>query len=214
MNDPFLLACHVASKVCHDVIAPAGVINQTLEMLDMPLDAEARENYEQLLAETSDAMAKRLNFLRFVFGTQGLATEPANIGELKALADGYAGLYKPSVSWDLAASDLSHVHMRMLLLMVMIGIDGLAWGGEIHASSVRDGAGALTLRVEGRANRVDFRDGLRQAVRGEAPAERQEARNIHPIFAHMLAERLGSRMDCEMSEMHLRLETAGITGEG
>ena len=214
MNDPFLLACHVASKVCHDVIAPAGVINQTLEMLDMPLDAEARENYEQLLSETSDAMARRLNFLRFVFGTQGLASEPANIGEIRQLADGYAGLYKPTLSWSLEASDLSHVHMRMLLLMVMIGTDGLPWGGEIVAGSRRDDDGALTLSVVGKAKRVDFRDGLRQAVRGEAPADRQEARNIHPVFAHMLAARLGSQMHCEMSESHLRLETAGIRTDG
>jgi len=214
MNDPFLLACHVASKVCHDVIAPAGVINQTLEMLDMPLDAEARQNYEQLLTETSDAMARRLNFLRFVFGTQGLASEPANIGELKQLAEGYAGLYKPTLGWSLEATDLSHAHMRMLLLMVMIGMDGLAWGGDILAASRRDESGALTLSVEGKAKRVDFRDGLRQAVHGEAPADRQEARNIHPVFAHMLAVRLGSRMRCEMSETHLRLETAGIETDG
>jgi len=161
MNDPFLLACHVASKVCHDVIAPAGVINQTLEMLDMPLDAEARQNYEQLLTETSDAMARRLNFLRFVFGTQGLASEPANIGELKQLAEGYAGLYKPTLGWSLEATDLSHAHMRMLLLMVMIGMDGLA-----RMSPRRVGRADAQRRGQGEAGRFPRRPAPGGAWRG------------------------------------------------
>lgn len=209
MNDPFLLACHVASKVCHDVIAPAGVINQTLEMLQMPLDDVERQNYDQLLAETSDAMARRLNFLRFAFGTQGLATEAANMSELMRLAEGYAGLYKPTLHWNLEEMSLSHVEMRMLLLMVMIGMDGMAWGGDITATSRMDGD-TLTLRIDGRAERVDFQRGLKEAVLGETPEEAHQARNIHPVFAHLLAAQMGSRMTCEMDASKLSLEVSGI----
>ena len=205
MIDPFLLTSHIASKVCHDLIAPMGVISQTLELLDMPLDASARQEYETLLKETVQSTAARLPFLRFVFGTQGLADNPADIGGLKKVAMDYAAIYNPKGAWNLQTDELSYAHMRMLLLLMLIGIDGMYWGGNLSVNASKTEDGRFDLSVTGTSDRVHYRDELLSALKGEMPKDGWLAKDIHPEFARVIAKRFGTTLDVEIGPKTLAL---------
>lgn len=210
MIDPFLVTNYVASKICHDVVSPLSVVSQSLEMLDMPIDATSKKEYEDLLRETTGRLVSKVEFLRFVFGSQGLSSGQADLPLLKRVAAGYAGLSEARLDWQLSETALSFAHMRVLLSLVLLASDALPRGGTIVAASRAGADGGIDLSVEARAEKVTMRDDIADALAGREPREGWQAKNIHALFARQLAERFGTTLAASMKPGQLVLAVSGV----
>jgi histidine phosphotransferase ChpT len=193
MIDPFVLTNYIASKICHDIVSPISVVSNALEMLDMPIDASNKREYESLMRETMERVVPMVEFLRFVFGSQGLSNGQADIPALKRLAVGYAQGSDVTIDWHVGDAALSFAQMRVLLSQVQIGVDALSRGGTLSASVQRDG-GLITLSVAARSGKVSMREDIAQALEGREPKDGWQAKNIQVLWARLLAERAGGTL--------------------
>lgn len=209
MIEPFVLTNYIASKICHDIVSPISVVANALEMLDMPIDPASRKDYEVLMRDTMGRIVPMVEFMRFVFGSQGLSNGQCDIAALKRLAVGYASGSDVTIDWNIAEQSLSFAQMRVLLAQVLIGVDALSRGGTLSASVRREGTG-LTLAVTAKAGKVSMREDITEALGGREPREGWQAKNIQVLWARLLAERAGSVLTFSGGPGQLNLSAANV----
>ena len=210
MIDNFVLTNLLVSKIIHDAIGKVSVVSQALEMLDLPIEASAKADYQDLIRESTKGLAVSLPFMRFVYGSQGLSEGQADIPVIQKLVNDQIGQHKANLSWSLEQRHVSYSHLRALAAMVVVAADALPWGGEIVAASRRMADGRLMFEVTGKADRVQLREDLAEALEKREPASGWQAKNIHPCFVHVLAERFGVVLNHESTGQSIRLTMAGI----
>src|SRR3974390_70360 len=70
------LAALLCSRVCHDLISPAGAIVNGLEVLDESKDEETKTFALNLIKKSARTASARLQFCRIAFGAAGSLTAP------------------------------------------------------------------------------------------------------------------------------------------
>lgn len=159
------LGAAAAVRMCHDLAGPTGALANGLELLEGGGDDELAREVRGLLRQSAATMAARLDFFRAVFG---LPTGRAVRGGMaEAVARGYlARLGDANRVYELGAFPdelASPEHWRLALTLVMIGADGLPFGGRI---AVEARAGLPQLHATGR--RAQLSDAARAAIEARA----------------------------------------------
>ncbi len=83
------LAALLCSRVCHDLISPAGAIVNGLEVLDEGGDAETRTFAMDLIRKSARTASARLQFCRIAFGAAGSAGAQVDTGDAENVARGF-----------------------------------------------------------------------------------------------------------------------------
>lgn len=214
MIDPVRLAAFIASRICHDVISPASSVKNALDMLDEPGDEEMRPVYEKHLRESADKTGAMIMYFRYAFGSAGLHTGAADLHQFKRITEDYMAGLKPSVDWDIETDHFSWSHARLLMNMVMMGVDCLPRGGVIHIK-VRNEAGGMTVTLTCEGKRAKLKDHIAAIVRGGEPEDAYGPENIQPKFAMMVSEELGAEMTANQAgEEKVIIMATGIRAEG
>ena len=71
---PMDLAALLCSRVCHDLISPAGAIVNGLEVLEESKDEETKTFALDLIKKSARTASARLQFCRLAFGAAGSLT--------------------------------------------------------------------------------------------------------------------------------------------
>src|SRR6476619_6481676 len=71
------LAALLCSRVCHDLISPAGAIVNGLEVLEESKDEETKSFALDLIRKSAQTASARLQFCRIAFGAAGSARAEA-----------------------------------------------------------------------------------------------------------------------------------------
>lgn len=189
----------LCSRVCHDLIGPVGAVNSGIELLGE--EADLAGDALALVAQSGHQMAKRLAFFRVAFGLGG-GTGPRAIAEARDLAvstfdGGRAGLDWPPEATACAEGGLAGDAVKLLLNLVLLGVDCLPRGGRVAVRAVpMDGGIGVALTAEGQGARL--RDGMAAAMAADAPAGTLSAHTIIGSFAQSLARALGTAVEvCE-----------------
>lgn len=207
----------LCSRVCHDLIGPAGAVNSGIELLGeeggLAGDALA------LVAQSGHEMARRLAFFRVAFGLGG-GTGPRAVAEARDLAvaafgGGRAGVDWPPEATACAEGVLAAGGVKLLLNLVLLGIDCLPRGGRVAVRAApMEGAIGVALTAAGQGARL--RDGMAAAMAADAAAGALSAHTVIGGFAQNLARSLGTAIEtCEKdNEVRLaaRLPLAGTGG--
>ncbi len=210
MIDNFILTNLLVSKVIHDAVGKVSVVGQALEMIDLLTDASAKSEYQELIRGTTRELSVNLNLMRFVYGSQGLSEEQAQIPFVRKLVNDYLDDHKASLTWSLDEQRVSYAHLRALTAMIMLAADALTWGGNILASTRQGTDGRLMLEVTGKADRVQLREDLADALQQREPSSGWQAQSIHPCFVHVLAEQFGVVLNHESTGQSIRLSMVGV----
>lgn len=181
------VATLLASRLCHDLIGPLGAVDNGLELL-----AEEGALAEEALAlarRSAKRAASRLRFFRYAFGAAG---EDPGFGpaEAQLLAENLLHGSEIQLSWRADGEGMPAGSGRLLLNLVLLGIDCLPRGGLLHILA-RPGLFVLDCR----APHARLSEELSAAIlRTLAPAD-LTARTVVGYFAALLAIELGGRLE-------------------
>lgn len=194
MLDPAFFMAFVSSRICHDMVSPISSVASALELMDDDgLDDNMRQMAEDLLRDGSKKLQAQVLYLRYAFGSMGMSDSIADIHAAKDIINNYAALHHPSIEWDIETAHFSYFHTRLLLQMVHIGITSLPRGGVLTIR-IHDHDSKPSIAIEAKGERVMLKDETQAALSGEVPEGGWNGRNVHMMFAVMVADQLGSKL--------------------
>ncbi|MAN79331.1 MAG: hypothetical protein CMF64_02935 [Magnetovibrio sp.] len=197
MTTDIRLAQLLCSRLCHDLVGPAGAVNAGLELAE---GGDMDDDALDLVTSSAAEVTRRLAFFRIAFGAAGgkasavgtLSLNEARelVGEM--LAGGKAVLEWPESSH--APDSLPAGVGKVLLLMILLAAECLPRGGPVtvHTAALPEGAGlAVSAKGVGAVLKADLVAALDPDVRETA----LNARNVHAYFAQVLARAEGGRIE-------------------
>lgn len=196
MTDDTTLAQLLISRLCHDLVGPAGAVNAGLELAD---EGGLDEATLDLMTTSAGEMTRRLSYFRIVFGAATGKLSPDgtfNATEIRALALSLINPSKIILDWpeDAHAPNAFPAEQgKMLLLLILLGSESLPRGGQlsVHAAKLPEGLGlAVSASGEGARLRDDVVDAL-----GASSVHNLTPRNVHGYFTQLLARQLHGQVD-------------------
>ena len=166
---PVELAAHLAARMCHDFISPAGAIASGLDLLEDPSAQDMRDDALALIADSARKLVAMLSFDRVAFGASA-AAEAFDPRELEKLAQGVFAHQRAELEWSVEATSLTKPVTRVLLNLAQICGGALPMGGTAKLSVTDDdGQTIITGRAVGARVRIrpEVLDGLNGARLGE-----------------------------------------------
>ena len=190
----------MCSRLCHDLVGPAGAVNAGVEFLD---EAQGRDDGALALAKASGRqVTRRLAFYRVAFGLAGGVDGVLTLAEARDLAEGMFAGGRVELDWPVVGSGTDPQTprplnaVRLVLCQVLIAAGALPRGGrlEVRFAEHREGFDAWVSAI---GRDAGFCDDLLAAIRPVAAAADLTARTVHGYYAARLAERLGTALRIE-----------------
>lgn len=184
----------LCSRLCHDLVGLAGAVNAGLELL-----AEGGvppEEAAALAGQSGRQLADRLAFYRLAFGYGG---GEGALALAEALKIARAHLKGGKITLDLGPKSpwdsLAKPSARLLLNLILLGVESLPRGGTLHLVVEARGPDVL-LAVEASGPSAAFRPDLAEAL-GARTENGLTARNAQAYFTGCLARYLEGRLDVQ-----------------
>src|SRR5580692_3691354 len=140
------LAALLCSRVCHDLISPAGAIVNGLEVLEESKDEETKIFAMALIKKSARTASARLQFCRIAFGAAGSAGAQIDLGDAENVARGFIEDEKVKLSWGLPRLLLGKNRVKLLLNMLVVAGQSIPRGGNLSVEPVGSGE-TVTFRV-------------------------------------------------------------------
>src|SRR6266545_6490665 len=113
--EPLELAALLCSRVCHDLISPAGAIVNGLEVLEEDGDEETKKFALDLIRKSATTASARLQFCRIAFGAAGSAGAAIDLGDAEGVSRGMLEDDKTKLKWGLPRVLLPKNRVKLLL---------------------------------------------------------------------------------------------------
>lgn len=187
----------LCSRLCHDLVGPAGAVNAGLELIE---DQGADRAEAMALIELSaHQVASRLAFYRIAFGQGGedggtAALTDARRLTKRLLSGGGIELDWPEDAGFDSAAPIPTNAIRLVLNMVLLSAEALPRGGtlSVRFAELADGVGvAMTASGE----RAGLREELWRSLNSEISVEDLSARTVQGYFAARLAKQLAAELE-------------------
>ena len=158
------LASHLAARLCHDFISPAGAIVSGLDLLEDPSAQDMREEAMGMIAASANKLVALIKYDRIAFGGSA-AAEVFDTRELQALAQGVFADARAKLDWQVTQAGLDKPPARALLNLCQIGAGALPAGGQVRAEAVEsDTEITILFEASGRARLQIGRASCRERV--------------------------------------------------
>ncbi len=196
----------LSSKLCHDLISPVSAINNGVELIE-DIGGSVVDEAMKLIGDSAVLAAGRLRLYRLAYGRAG-SEENLGAKDVKPVVEAYFGGGKVVLDWpeSVSSEEISPVHgaMKVLLNLMVLGEEILAYGGAMNLSVVElSGEGKeVCLRVSGRAAQLN--DSLKQALNGTVDVNDLTPRTVHAYVTGRFAEHFGLKIN------HIERETESL----
>ncbi|HMT14195.1 MAG TPA: histidine phosphotransferase family protein [Aestuariivirga sp.] len=188
------LAALLCSRVCHDIISPAGAIANALELYDDPdMDAETRATALDMVRNSARTATARLKFCRIAFGAAGSAGAHIDLSEAGETAKAFMHDEKAKLDWQAPRENRPKQQVKLILNMLLMAMAGVPRGGLVTVSVEGD---AFTVRAKGDRARVP--EPMAEVLAGRAALESLDARLVQPYYARILADAAGLELAMAM----------------
>lgn len=108
----------LASRLCHDLVNPAGALSTALDVLANESDEDMLNHARSLVDESSQRLLAVIEFSRLAYGASGgdghLDTE-----SLRTVSEKLYRFLKPELEWNLPALNLEKPDARVLLNLLL-----------------------------------------------------------------------------------------------
>jgi len=189
----------LCSRLCHDLVGPAGAVNAGLELAASAPGGDA--DALALAASSGRQMGRRLQFFRIAFGFGG-GDGTMTLDETRTLADGHLAGGTVALDWpEDAGADAARQRpmavTRLVLNVVLLGVGALPRSGtlSVRLAELGDDLGAA-FTAAGPDVRID--SDVISAMTADVPAETLTARTVHGHLAALLASSLGAQIETEV----------------
>ncbi|MDQ7018459.1 MAG: histidine phosphotransferase family protein [Robiginitomaculum sp.] len=190
------LAALLCARLCHDLVAPVSAINTALEVMEDDSAADMRDEALKLLHQSAGQASAKLEFARIAFGAGTSAPGMVETRELERLVVGAFTSARSEIVWRVTASHLSKTASRLLLNMVILGIEAALRGGEVYIEA----ASAARMRVCVRGGMSKLLPTVSTALEGKAMENGYDGRSIQPFYTGLIARSLGGRTEARVLE--------------
>ena len=188
--EPLDLAALLCSRVCHDLISPAGAIVNGLEVLDEAKDEETKTFALSLIRKSARTATARLQFCRIAFGAAGSITAQVDTGDAENVARGFIEDEKVKLTWNLPRVLLPKNRVKLLLNMLVVGGHAIPRGGTLTLDPVGSGE-TVTFRVTAVGLNARVPPAIPGLLAGGSAETTIDAHAIQPYYTVMLAEEAG-----------------------
>ena len=195
---PYELAAHLAARLCHDFISPAGAIMSGLDLLNDPEAQDMRDDALRLIAASSEKLVALLAFDRVAFGAS-TAAETFDARELEKLTRDVFVHVRADLDWAVEADSLSKPVARVLLNLAQIGAGVLPSGGTARLTvSSSGGETEVCVRADGAKARLrpEVADGLAGLPLGDGLGGHW----VQAYYLKGLVDAVDGVLDSEISE--------------
>ena len=198
------LAAMLCSRVCHDLINPVGAINNGLQSLEDPGQADMADLARQMVSSAARQALARLEYARLAFGASSTAGTEFDTRECEKVARILFDIEKPDLDWTITPVLMPKNKAKLMMNMILIAIAAVPRGGLVKVSLLGD-AGSEAIEVVATSDpeqkqRTFLPQGVVELLDG-SPEGGVEARNIQPFYTGLLARMSGMTV------------TAGVDGE-
>jgi histidine phosphotransferase ChpT len=175
----------LASRLCHDFAGPIAAIGNGAELLDDD-DPDFARQAAALIGDSANTAAKRLQFLRFVYGFSAgaIAGPPPH-----QLASEYFAEGSVVCDYTEAARQLDPAWQRLGCALLMIAGEALPRGGRALLNA-ESGAVAVAAQGEGSGPTAEAAGALTLST----PVEALTSRTVGAYVTGLLAQALGRRL--------------------
>jgi histidine phosphotransferase ChpT len=209
--DTATLVALVSSRICHDLVSPVAALTTALDILDDDHGADMREQAMDLIRNSAKQAGVKLEFMRATFGAGTIGTGDFDLGDVKALSQRFFETQKPTLNWALNVQVVPRPAARLLMNLLLVGLDCLPRGGALNVDGGLDGD-KLTVSVVATGTRAGLKPAVRAGLAGELPEGGFDGRSIQPYLAYLAASgcraELAARESDERVEIIVRMITA------
>jgi len=186
------LASHLAARLCHDFISPAGAIVSGLDLLDDPSAQDMREEAMGMIAASAGKLVALIKFNRIAFGG-GAGAEVFDTRELESLTQGVFADMRAKLEWAVALPGLDKPAARGLLSLAQVGAGVLPAGGVVRIEAADEGgAVVLTVRASGRAR---LRSEVAEGLAGQRLSEGRTGHWVQAYYLRKLIDEAGGSLE-------------------
>lgn len=191
----------LASRLCHELVAPVGAVGNGIELIE-EFDESMRDEAMALIATSAREASVRLQFYRMAYGFAGRQSLGA-LAEVRGLADArFEAVERVSLAWPPgadggdSATALQDGGGKLLLNMIDVGVDCLPKGGVVGVEATPGTQGlALVVSAQGEGARLEPE--ARIALAADVAIDELSPRTVHTFFTARLAESLGGELTVE-----------------
>ena len=188
--DALDLAALLCSRVCHDLISPAGAIVNGLEVLEeKDSDEETKTFALDLIKRSARTASARLQFCRLAFGAAGSASAQIDLGNAQVMARGFIEDDKTKLTWNLPHMLLPKNRVKLLLNMMVIAQQTIPRGGVLTVDQVGEGE-AMGFRVAAAGLNARMPQNIADML-SSGSASSIDAHAVQPYYTRLLAQACG-----------------------
>jgi histidine phosphotransferase ChpT len=188
--EPLELAALLCSRVCHDLISPAGAIVNGLEVLEEGGDEETKKFALDLIKKSAKTASARLQFCRIAFGAAGSAGAQVDTGDAETMARGFIEDEKTKLTWNVPRALLPKNHVKLLLNMLVIATQTIPRGGTLTVDAVGQGD-ATGFRIVAMGLNARIPQHIPLLLEGSSESGTVDAHAIQPFYTGLLARACG-----------------------
>ncbi len=184
------LAALLCSRVCHDLISPAGAIVNGLEVLEESKDEETNTFALNLIKKSARTASARLQFCRIAFGAAGSMSAQVDTGDAEQVARGFIEDDKVKLTWNLPRALLPKNRVKLLLNMLVVAGQAIPRGGTLTLDPVGSGE-TMSFRVTAAGLNARVPPAAANLLAGGTAGETIDAHAIQPYYTGLLARACG-----------------------
>ncbi|HEX4181442.1 MAG TPA: histidine phosphotransferase family protein [Caulobacteraceae bacterium] len=194
---PVQLAAHLAARMCHDFISPAGAIVSGLDLLDDPTAQDMREEAMNLIGASAKKLVALLAFDRVAFGGSS-AAETFDTRELERLTRDVFAHGRSTLEWSSRAESLAKPAARTVMNLAQIGAGTLPIGG-VAAITVETGD-KLVISVRATGTRVRLRPEVLEGLNGAPLSDGLSGHWVQAYFLRKQIDAVGGSLEVTLGE--------------
>ena len=188
--EPLELAALLCSRVCHDLISPAGAIVNGLEVLEEDGDEETKKFALDLIKKSARTASARLQFCRIAFGAAGSAGAQVDTGDAETMARGFMEDEKTKLTWNVPRALLPKNRVKLLLNMLVIATQTIPRGGSLTVEAVGQGD-ETGFRIVAMGLNARIPQHIPLLLEGSSESGTVDAHAIQPFYTGLLARACG-----------------------
>ena len=188
--DSLDLAALLCSRICHDLISPAGAIVNGLEVLDEGGDAETQKFAMDLIKKSARTASARLQFCRIAFGAAGSAGAQIDTGDAETMGRGFIEDEKVKVTWNLQRALLPKNRVKLLLNMLVVAGGTIPRGGTLIVDPIGSGD-EMGFKITATGINARIAQAVPGLLEGTSETGTVDAHAIQPFYTGLLAKACG-----------------------
>jgi histidine phosphotransferase ChpT len=190
------LAALLCSRVCHDLISPAGAIVNGLEVLEESKDEETKTFALELIKKSARTASARLQFCRLAFGAAGSAGAQIDTGDAETVARGFIEDDKIKLTWNVPRVLLPKNRVKLVLNMLVVAAQAIPRGGLLTVESSASDA-ATTFRITAQGLNARIAQAVPELLAGSPVSGTVDAHAIQPFYTGLLGRHCGLAVTIE-----------------